>query len=299
MSDTETEALLRRELARQRDARKQAEDLLEQKSLELYQRNLELEREVAVRRAAEAALQEQAAALVRSNGDLEQFAYVASHDLQAPLRTISGFSQLLLKRCAGTLDAESQEFLGFIDEGTKRMHALIVDIRAFSRVSRSQLAPKPVDLQAIVGAVCTQLKFNLEAAGAEVVAESLPTIVADPTQMSLLFQNLIDNGVKFRRPGVAPRLRIHAEQAAEGTHVVVEDNGIGIPAEHAERVFTIFQRLHHADEYAGTGIGLPICKKIVERAGGRIWVEAAPGGGAAFHFTVPAELPRDFSALRG
>lgn len=279
--------LLRRELARQRTARKQAEELLERKSLELYQRNLELEREVADRRRAEQALQEQAAALVRSNSDLEQFAYVASHDLQAPLRTISGFAQLLAKRNHDTLDAESREFLGFIEDGSKRLHALIVDLLAFSRVSQSALSPKPVDLQAIVDGVCTQLQLNLKAAEARIVSRDLPKVLADPTQMSLLFQNLIDNGIKFRRKGVPPCVTITATCEAQRCHVIVADNGIGIPAEHAERVFTIFQRLHHADQYTGTGIGLPICKKIVERAGGRIWIEPAPEAGAAFHFLLP------------
>ncbi len=292
------EEVLKRELARQRNARKHAEDLLEQKSLELFARNLELERQIAQRQATEDLLREQAAALVRSNNDLEQFAYVASHDLQAPLRTIAGFSQLLTRRNDGKLDAESLEFLGFIEAGTKRLHLLIVDLLAFSRVSRSALAPKMVSLQKVVEDVCEHLQLNLLAASAEVIARDLPEIIADPTQMALLFQNLIDNGIKFRRKDVAPLVTIRATQTRQETHVVVEDNGIGIPPEHVDRVFTIFQRLHTADEYAGTGIGLPICKKIVERAGGRIWVEAAPEHGAAFHFVLPEQPPADYAASK-
>lgn len=285
-------ALLLRELAREKIARRAAEDLLEQKSLALYQRNLELEREIAIRRDAEAALRDQAAALLRSNSDLEQFAYVASHDLQAPLRTISGFSQLLVRRNAAQLDAESQEFLRFIEDGTKRLHALIQDLLAFSRVSRSALAPAPVHLQAVVLAVCNQLRLSLEAASAVVDAAGLPEVLADSTQMSLLFQNLIDNAIKFRRKDMAPRVLIRGTREDTHWHLVVEDNGIGIPAEHAERVFTIFQRLHRESEYAGTGIGLPICKKIVERRGGTIVATAADGHpGTAFHIRIPVQPP--------
>ena len=292
MSEPLDPALLARELAREKAARRAAEDLLEQKSLELYQRNVDLEREVATRRDTEAALRDHAEALQRSNADLEQFAAVASHDLQAPLRTISGFSQLLVRRNAAVLDAESQEFLRFIDEGTQRLHALIRDLLAFSRVSRSALAPTPVSLQAIVEQVVSTLRLSLEAAGAQVIAEDLPEVLADRTQMGLLFQNLIDNGVKFRRKDVPPRVELRAGRDGEHWHLVVEDNGIGIPPEHAERVFTIFQRLHRETEYAGTGIGLPICRKIVERRGGSIEAGPAEGHpGTAFHIRIPVVPP--------
>lgn len=292
MTEALDPALLARELAREKAARRAAEELLEQKSLELYQRNAELEREIATRRDTEAALRDQAEALQRSNSDLEQFAYVASHDLQAPLRTISGFSQLLVRRNAATLDAESQEFLRFIDAGTQRLHALIRDLLAFSRVSRSVLAPASVSLQAVVDGVRDQLRLSLEAASATVIAAGLPEVLADKTQMGLLFQNLIDNGVKFRRPDVAPRVEIRAAREGEQWHLVVEDNGIGIPAEHAERVFTIFQRLHKETDYAGTGIGLPICRKIVERRGGTIEARPAEGHpGTAFHIRIPVVPP--------
>lgn len=292
MSEPLDPALLARELAREKAARRAAEDLLEQKSLELYQRNVDLEREIAIRRDTEAALRDHAEALQRSNADLEQFAAVASHDLQAPLRTISGFSQLLIRRNAAVLDAESQEFLRFIDEGTQRLHALIRDLLAFSRVSRSTLAPTPVSLQAVVEQVVDTLRLSLEAAGARVIAEGLPEVLADRTQMGLLFQNLIDNGVKFRRLDVPPRVELRAERDGEHWHLVVEDNGIGIPPEHAERVFTIFQRLHRETEYAGTGIGLPICRKIVERRGGSIVARPAEGHpGTAFHIRMPVVPP--------
>jgi light-regulated signal transduction histidine kinase (bacteriophytochrome) len=292
MSEPLDPALLARELAREKAARRAAEDLLEQKSLELYQRNVDLEREIATRRDTEAALRDHAEALQRSNADLEQFAAVASHDLQAPLRTISGFSQLLVRRNAAVLDAESQEFLRFIDEGAQHLHALIRDLLAFSRVSRSALAPTPVSLQAIVEQVVDTLRLSLEAAGAQVIAEGLPEVLADRTQMSLLFQNLIDNGVKFRRPDVPPRVEVRAARDGEQWHLVVEDNGIGIPPEHAERVFTIFQRLHRETEYAGTGIGLPICRKIVERRGGSIEARPAEGHpGTAFHIRIPVVPP--------
>lgn len=292
MSEPLDPALLARELAREKAARRAAEELLEQKSLELYQRNAELEREIATRRDTEAALRDHAEALQRSNADLEQFAYVAGHDLQAPLRTISGFSQLLVRRNAATLDAESVEFLRFIEQGTQRLHALIRDLLAFSRVSRSALAPTPVSLQAVVEQVVSTIRLSLDAAGATVIAEGLPELLADQTQMSLLLQNLIDNGVKFCRPGVAPVVTVQAARDGEQWHLVVEDNGIGIPPEHAERVFTIFQRLHKETEYAGTGIGLPICRKIVERRGGTIEARPAQGHpGTAFHIRLPVIPP--------
>ena len=280
--------LLRRELARERAARKQSEQLLEQKSLELYHRNRDLEAEVAERRRIEASLREQGAALARSNADLEQFAYVASHDLQAPLRGMVGFSQLLARRLEDKLDDESREYLQFIDESARRLRDVIHDLLEFSRAGRGGSELVAVSLADPLRRALVELEPALRATGTTVLHGDLPRVLGEPTGLMQLLRNLVDNAIKYVQPGVAPLIRIAAERRGAEVQVSVADNGIGIPPEHRERVFQIFQRLHTPEEYPGTGVGLAICEKVLRHHGGRIWVEAAPEGGSVFHFTLKA-----------
>ena len=284
--------LLQRELARERAARKQAEQLLEQKSLELYHRNRDLEIEVFERRRIEASLRESGAALTRSNAELEQFAYIASHDLQAPLRGIIGFSQLLTRRLqqqlGDTLDADSREYLQFIEGSAHNLRAIIRDLLEFSRVGRTAAAPQPLSLQVPLTRALAELEPVLRSTGAKVEHGALLTVVGEETQLAQLLRNLIDNGIKYVAAGVAPRICISCERLGQEVRISVADNGIGVPEEHRERIFQIFQRLHEAEDYPGTGVGLAICRKVVERLGGRLWVECPPEGGSVFCFTVPA-----------
>lgn len=285
-------ALLQRELTRERTARKEAEQLLEQKSLELYHRNRELEAEVAERRRAEGILREYSAALARTNAELEQFAYVASHDLQAPLRGIVGFSQLLARRLdkqlGSTLDGESREYLQFIEDSAHRLRDVINDLLEFSRSGRVDSEPVPLSLEVPLQRALAGLEPVLRSTGAEVRYGALPRVMGEETQLVQLLRNLIDNAVKYVQTGVQPLILIAAESQQGEVRVTVADNGIGIPVEHRERIFQIFQRLHSVDVYPGTGVGLAICKKVVDRHGGRLWVENPPAGGSAFCFTLSA-----------
>ncbi|MEN6458771.1 MAG: ATP-binding protein [Thermoguttaceae bacterium] len=236
---------------------------------------------------AEEALRKSADELARSNEDLEQFASVASHDLQEPLRTVTGFVDLLRKRYVQQLDAEANRFIEFVLEGTERMQTLIRDLLAYSRVSTRRREPVSVDVGELLDQVQTTLHEQIQEARAEITHGPLPTVRADASQLAQLFQNLIGNGMKFR--GQSPP-KVHVEAVRDGDfwHFSVRDNGIGIDAKHHEQIFEVFRRLHTREHYEGTGIGLAICKKIVDRHGGRIWVESEPGHGATFHFTLPA-----------
>ena len=244
--------------------------------------NTDLERKVAERTAE---LAERARDLERSNMELEQFAYVASHDLQEPLRTIASFTQLLAKRYGDKLDDKAREFIGFAVDGSKRMQTLINDLLSFSRVGTQGKALVPVRCEAMLDAVLRNLKRAIEESGAVITRDSLPVVLADEMQLGQLLQNLIGNAIKFRGDK-ASRIHVGAERNETGWKISVRDNGIGIGQEHYERIFVIFQRLHTKTQYAGTGIGLAICKKIAERHGGRIWVEPTPGGGSTFYFTI-------------
>ena len=247
-------------------------------------------RDYSDRKQAEEALKKQAAELARSNADLEQFAYVASHDLQEPLRMVISFMQLLEKRYRGKLDADADEFIGFAVDGATRMKQLISDLLTYSRVSTSLEEPAPTDCEMVLLNVMTNLGLSLQESGAVVTHDPLPTVHANYSQTVQLLQNLVANAVKFRGPQ-PPRVHISALRTRTEWVFSVSDNGIGISPEHCERIFVIFQRLHDRISYPGTGIGLAICKKIVERHGGRIWVESTSGEGSTFFFTIPAAEP--------
>ncbi len=252
-------------------------------------------RELEVVRAAEAELQEKALALERSNAELEQFAYVASHDLQEPLRKVTAFSQLLQQRYAGQLDDRADQYIHFAVDGAKRMQVLINDLLAFSRVGRHGPPPEPVSAAALVDAAVANLAELLDETAAEVHREPLPRVEVVPALGIAVFQNLIGNAVKFHRPDATPHVRVSGRETAEGVELTVADDGIGIDAAYAERVFVIFQRLHAKEAYPGTGIGLALCRKIVEQHGGRIWIDtdAAAGHGTVVRFTLPPATERD------
>ncbi len=242
-------------------------------------------RDVTERRIAEQALADKSAELARSNQDLEQFAYVASHDLQEPLRMVTSYLGLLERRYHGRLDRDADDFIGFAVDGATRMHALIVDLLAYARIgSRGEpFAPTPVEQT--LAQVRADLALAIAESGAVVTHDALPVVLADAAQLRQLFQNLISNAIKFRADA-APMVHVGASRDGANWCFTVRDNGIGIDPKYHERIFVIFQRLHGRDEYPGTGIGLALCKKIVEHHGGRIWVESAPGQGTTFYFTM-------------
>ena len=226
--------------------------------------------------------------LARSNADLEEFAYVASHDLSEPLRKIANFCQLLERQYGPQLDDTARQYIGFAVDGAKRMQALIADLLALSRVGRNADAFVPVDTGAALTQALANLEESIEATGAGVGHSELPTVAGDQALMVALFENLISNALKYRSP--APPLIVVTAVRDPGAPVwtfTVKDNGIGIEPQYAERIFAIFQRLHLREEYEGTGIGLALCRKIVEFHGGKIWLEPEPGPGATFRFTLP------------
>lgn len=248
-----------------------------------------LEREQSLLKVSHEKLSRYAEALESSNQQLEQFAYVASHDLQEPLRTVSSYVQLLARRYSGQLDADADDFIGFAVDGAKRMGALINDLLAYSRINNQQPLVE-VDCEQALAQVRSSLQTVIEETGAELEIGPLPTIEADGTQITRLFQNLVNNAIKFRQEGVAPRIRIEARREGEEWRFGVRDNGIGIEPGYLERIFVIFQRLHNREQYPGTGIGLAICKRIVERHQGRIWVESVHGEGSTFWFSLPVSI---------
>jgi len=230
--------------------------------------------------------EKRAADLKRSNEELQQFAYVASHDLQEPLRAVASFTQLLSERYKGRLDADADEFIAFAVGGANRMQTLINALLSYSRLETRGKPPEPTDSHDALGQALANLGTAIQECGALVTTDDLPMVKADEGQLVQLFQNLVGNAVKFRGPE-PPRVHVSAIPQGNEWLFSVRDNGIGIAQEYHERIFTIFQRLHSREEYPGTGIGLALCKRIVERHGGTIRVESGPGSGSTFFFTLP------------
>jgi light-regulated signal transduction histidine kinase (bacteriophytochrome) len=228
--------------------------------------------------------------LARSNQDLEQFAYVASHDLQEPLRMVATYTQLLAERYHGQLDANADKYIQYAVDGALRMQTLVQDLLTFSRVGRQDTDLQSIDCNGVVAMAMKNLQAAISESGAQIVCDPLPVICGDRSQLQQVFQNLIGNAIKFR--GSEPLvIRVSAVQDAKTWVFSVADNGIGISPDHREIIFAIFKRLHTRAEYPGSGIGLSICKKIIERQGGRIWVESSRGRGSTFRFTMPVAGP--------
>ena len=255
------------------DARRRAEEI----SGELAQANAELRRSNA--------------ALVKANEELHEFTYAASHDLQEPLRTVTSYAQLLAKRYESQFDGDALLFLKYIVEGSHRMRTLISDVLAFSHAQGSYVVLRPTDLKQPLQIAMSNLSSAIEESGASVTHGELPWLTIDGTRMTQLFQNLIGNAIKYRRPGEPPRVHVSCARNQDEWTFSVRDNGIGFDSGYAERIFGMFKRLH-GREVPGTGIGLAICRKIVESHGGRIWAESIPGKGSTFLFTLPVSSPQ-------
>lgn len=283
------------------EAKNELESTVKRRTKELNKTNERLQRELEERKITENKLKkskENLKALIeelkRSNEELQQFAYVSSHDLQEPLRTITSFTQLLERRYKDKLDSDADEFIEYIVDAAKRMQSLINDLLNYSRVATRGKEFKLTDVGDIIGDTLSNLRAAISENNAEITHDELPEIMADKRQMTQLFQNLIGNAIKFKKPEVLPKIHISARKDENKNEYVfsVRDNGIGIETQYLERIFIIFQRLHTRDEYSGTGIGLAVSKKIVERHGGKIWVESEPNAGSVFYFTIPYKSPK-------
>jgi PAS domain S-box-containing protein len=237
---------------------------------------------------AEEAMKQYAEHLKRSNEDLERFAYVSSHDLQEPLRTIVTFTQLLERKYVGRIDPEADEYIRYIVDAGRRMQDLIHDLLEYSRITSKAQELQPVRTEEVLAQALLSLNPIIKEESATITYDLLPVVQADPQQLRQVFQNLISNALKYRREDEPPRIRISAERTGDMWQFNIQDNGLGIEPQYFDRIFVIFQRLHTRDQYVGTGIGLAIVKRIVERQGGRIWVESEVDRGSTFHFTIPA-----------
>jgi len=260
--------------------------------------------DISSRKLAEEQLERMSAELRRSNQELEQFAYVASHDLQEPLRKITAFGDRLEAKAEGVLDEQARDYLARMQNAARRMHGLINDLLSYSRVTTKGRPFETVDLNEVLRGVLSDLEVRVQETGARLEVGVVPTIEADPSQMRQLFQNLIGNALKFRRPDVAPLLRVTGETvdlpgpvsggaARRFCRITVGDNGIGFDTKHAERIFGVFQRLHARTEYEGSGIGLAICRRVVERHGGSIAARGAPGEGSTFTVLLPVQQAKE------
>jgi signal transduction histidine kinase len=263
---------------------------LYRKTRQLEQLNRELEQRVAERteelqKRAET-LQRLNAQLAERNQELDTFTYITSHDLQEPLRMVTTYVQLFAKRYTGQLDTEAEQFIGFAVEGVRRMQALLRDLLAYTRVGGQQPVLARVDSARVLQLTLENLQFKIAEAGATITHDPLPTVLADASQLGLVFQNLVSNALKFCA-SASPRIHISAGQEQTHYRFAIRDNGIGVAPQYAEQIFQVFQRLHSYQEYPGTGMGLAICKKIIDQHSGRIWVEPAVGEGSTFFFTLP------------
>jgi two-component system, chemotaxis family, sensor kinase Cph1 len=257
---------------------------------ELEEANRRLRAEVKAREAAQEELSRSLTDLNRAVHELEQFAYITSHDLQAPLRNIAGFSQLLTRRYQQKLDGDALEFLQFIEQGVRQMQALIQDLLQLSRVGRASVRPERRPLDEPLRSALNTLKSDITARDAKIEFGPLPDAPVVQSLMAQLFQNLIGNAMKFQKPGNRPEIRISGEREEKMVHLRIADNGIGIAQDQLENIFAVFRRLHSADEYEGTGIGLAICRKIVQHHRGEIWAESSDAG-TTMHVRLPLELP--------
>ena len=244
-------------------------------------------RDIRERKQAEEELNKLSDELARSNADLQQFAYTASHDLQEPIMVVAGFVKLLAKRYKGKLDEKADEFIEHAIDGTERMQVLIKDLLDYSRVGSTDKSFTPTDCLSVLDKAVFNLQIAIKESGAVITHDDLPTVTADSSQLARLFQNLISNAIKFCGKE-APKIHISAKQKEDEWIFSIKDNGIGIDPKFSEQIFVMFQRLHTKKEYPGTGIGLATCKKIIERHGGRIWVESEPGKGSTFFFVIPS-----------
>jgi signal transduction histidine kinase len=270
------------ELSKYRD---HLEELVAERTGELRRTNRRLRQEIAERRRAEQSLRVTLSDLERSNRELDQFAYVASHHLQEPVRMVASYAQLLEKRCAADLDADAREYIAHAVNGAKRMYRQINDFLAYSRLGVDSKPFAPVDCAKLFVSVQEDFEKDLQTSGGRIACDPLPQVPGDERQLAQLFWNLLDNALKFRSAR-APRIRVSVRKTEDGWTFSVKDNGIGIEPEYRERIFAIFQRLHAGDKYPGTGMGLALCKRIAERHGGKIWVDSKPDKGSTFHFTI-------------
>ncbi|MFC6716853.1 ATP-binding protein [Natrialbaceae archaeon GCM10025810] len=266
-----------RAISRTREVERQNEELKRKHAVERHNEEL---------RRTQERLEEVISELEASNERLEQFAYAVSHDLQEPLRMVSSYLQLLERRYAADLDEDAEEFIGFAVDGADRMRTMIDGLLEYSRVETQGDPFDVVDLEVAFEEVLDDLQFRIEETDAEITRESLPTVEGDGGQLRQVFQNLLSNAIEYAGEG-APRVHVSAERRPSAWRISVRDDGIGIDPADADRIFGIFQRLHSVDEHPGSGIGLSLCKRIVERHGGEIWVDSEPGAGSTFTFTLP------------
>ncbi len=262
------------------------DELVEKRTIELKMVNEQLQQELTERKKVEEELKKTLSELKRSNEELQQFAYVASHDLQQPLRMVASYTQLLAKRYKDKLDKDANEFIKYAVDGANNMKTLIEDLLEYSRIQTRGNPFEVINFEEVLKDVLFSFHETIKEKDAEITHDYLPNILADKTQLIQVFQNLIDNALKFRSKDPV-RIHISAKKNKKNWQFSVKDNGIGIDPEYFDRIFIIFQRLHRKSEYPGTGIGLALCKRIIERHNGKIWVESKVGKGSTFHFTIP------------